>query len=51
VHIIPNISLDSNFLSNAFDDNSSPKPKKAPDKFSAILKKIFIDLPLFRDSF
>ncbi len=51
VHTISNINLDFNFLSNAFDDNSSPKSKKAPDKCSAILKKIFIDFPLFRDSF
>jgi hypothetical protein len=43
MHTISNIKLDSNFLSNGFDGNLSPKSKKAPDKSSAILEKTFVD--------
>ena len=45
--LFSNINLDSNFLSNEFDDNLSPKSEKVFDKFSAILEETFIDFPIY----
>jgi hypothetical protein len=45
--LFSNINLDSHFLTNEFDDNLSPKPEKAPDKASAILKKNFMDCSIY----
>jgi hypothetical protein len=45
--LFSNVNLDSNFLSNEFNDNLSPESEKAADKFSAILEKTFIDFPIY----